>query len=125
MGINRILAELRAERDRLDRAIAAIEGLNSTGRRRAGRPPRARLREQIEAGFGENLPLRAIEASCFPWGRRSSWESCATDECIRLLSLGHFSHTELVRSFVRTDAEPLPTIYELRTYSGDEGRQTH
>jgi len=38
---NRILAELRAERDRIDRAIAAIEGLNSTGRRRAGRPPRA------------------------------------------------------------------------------------
>ena len=77
------------------------------------------LREQIETGFQEQLPLRAIEASCFPWGRRSSWESCATDECIRLLSLGHFSRTELVRSFVRTDETPLPTIYELRTYSGD------
>ena len=38
MNINGILAELRAERDRIDRAIAAIEGLNSTGRRR-GRPP--------------------------------------------------------------------------------------
>ena len=41
MDTNRILAELRAERDRLDRAISAIEGLNSIGRRRAGRPPRA------------------------------------------------------------------------------------
>jgi len=41
METNRILAELRAERDRIDRAIAAIEGLNSTGRRRAGRAPRA------------------------------------------------------------------------------------
>ena len=41
MDTNRILAELRAERDRIDRAIAAIEGLNSTGRRIAGRPPKA------------------------------------------------------------------------------------
>ena len=39
MDTNRILAELRAERDRIDRAIAAIEGLNSTGHRGAGRPP--------------------------------------------------------------------------------------
>jgi glyoxylase-like metal-dependent hydrolase (beta-lactamase superfamily II)/predicted DCC family thiol-disulfide oxidoreductase YuxK len=77
------------------------------------------LREQIEAGFQENLPLRAIEASCFPWGKRSSWESCATDECIRLLSLGHFSRTELVRSFVRSGAERLPTVYAVRMYRGD------
>ena len=41
MNINSILGELRAERDRIDRAIAAIEGLNSDGPRRAGRPPRA------------------------------------------------------------------------------------
>jgi len=80
------------------------------------------LREQIEAGFQENLPLRAIEASCFPWGRRSSWESCATDECIRLLSLGHFSRTELVRSFVRSGAERLPTVYTVRMYRGDSGK---
>ena len=41
MEINRIVAELRAERDRIARAIAAIEGLNSTVTRRVGRPPRA------------------------------------------------------------------------------------
>ena len=41
MDTHRILAELRAERDRIERAIAAIEGLNSTGRRRAVRAPRA------------------------------------------------------------------------------------
>ena len=41
MDTNRILADLRAERHRIDRAISAIEGLNSTGRGRAGRPPRA------------------------------------------------------------------------------------
>ena len=40
MNINGILAELRAERDRIKRAIAAIEGLDSNGRRRASRPPR-------------------------------------------------------------------------------------
>jgi glyoxylase-like metal-dependent hydrolase (beta-lactamase superfamily II)/predicted DCC family thiol-disulfide oxidoreductase YuxK len=72
------------------------------------------LREQIETGFQEQLPVRVIEASCFPWGNRTSWESCATDECIRMLSLGHFSRTELVRSFVRTNAESLPTVYEVR-----------
>lgn len=77
------------------------------------------LREQIEAGFQERLALRAIEASCFPWGNRISWESCATDECIRLLSLGHFSRTELVRSFVRNGPEPIPTVYELRKYGGE------
>lgn len=75
------------------------------------------LREQIDAGFQEQLPLRAIEASCFPWGRRTSWESCATDECIRLLSLGHFSRTELVRSFVRTNNDAVPTVYEVRIYN--------
>ena len=77
------------------------------------------LREQIEAGFQDQLPMRVIEASCFPWGRRTSWESCATDECIRLLSLGHFSRTELVRSFVRSDSVPLPTVYEIRISGGE------
>jgi Metallo-beta-lactamase superfamily len=77
------------------------------------------LREQIEAGFQEQLPVRVIEASCFPWGKRTSWESCATDECIRLLSLGHFSRTELVRSFVRTDGDQLPTVYEVRISGGE------
>lgn len=41
METNRILAELRAERGRIERAISAIEGLNSTGRPRVGRPPKA------------------------------------------------------------------------------------
>jgi glyoxylase-like metal-dependent hydrolase (beta-lactamase superfamily II) len=77
------------------------------------------LREQIETGLREQLPVRVIEASCFPWGTRTSWESCATDECIRLLSLGHFSRTELVRSFVRNDSEALPTVYEIRLSGGE------
>jgi hypothetical protein len=41
MDTNRILAELRAERDRIDQAISAIEAVNSTGGPRVGRPPRA------------------------------------------------------------------------------------
>jgi glyoxylase-like metal-dependent hydrolase (beta-lactamase superfamily II)/predicted DCC family thiol-disulfide oxidoreductase YuxK len=77
------------------------------------------LREQIEAGFQEQLPVRVIEATCFPWGKRTTWESCATDECIRLLSLGHFSRTELVRSFVRPTSDSLPTVYEIRLSGGE------
>ena len=41
MDTKRILADLRAERDRIDRAIAAIEAVTSTGRRGVGRPPKA------------------------------------------------------------------------------------
>ena len=41
MDTNSILAELRVERDRLDRAITAIESVNSTGHRGTGRPPNA------------------------------------------------------------------------------------
>jgi len=40
MDTNRILGELRAQRERIDQAISALEAVNSTGRRR-GRPPRA------------------------------------------------------------------------------------
>jgi hypothetical protein len=39
MDTNRILAELHAERDRIDQAISALEAVNSTGRPRVGRPP--------------------------------------------------------------------------------------
>jgi len=41
MDTNRILAELRSERDRIDQAISAVEAVKSTGRRRANRPPKA------------------------------------------------------------------------------------
>jgi predicted DCC family thiol-disulfide oxidoreductase YuxK len=39
--------------------------------------------------------------------------------CIRLLSLGHFSRTELIRSFVRKDDNELPTVYEVRMSGGE------
>ena len=41
MDTNRILAELRSERDRIDQAISALEAVNSTGHPRVGRPPGA------------------------------------------------------------------------------------
>jgi len=41
MDTNRILAELRAERGRINQAISALEAVSSTGRGRVGRPPGA------------------------------------------------------------------------------------
>ena len=41
MDTNRILADLRAERDRIDQAISALEAVNSAARQGVGRPPRA------------------------------------------------------------------------------------
>jgi len=38
VNLQTVVAKLRAERDRIEQAITAIESLNSTGRRR-GRPP--------------------------------------------------------------------------------------
>jgi glyoxylase-like metal-dependent hydrolase (beta-lactamase superfamily II)/predicted DCC family thiol-disulfide oxidoreductase YuxK len=74
------------------------------------------LRERIDEGLGEGMSLRAIEASCFPWGKRAAWENFVGDEMIRLLSLGHFSRTELVRSFVRKPGEVMPTVFQARFY---------
>ena len=65
--------------------------------------------------------MRATEASRFPafrGGHRTSWESCAADEWIRVLSLGHFP-TELVRDFVRMIGDELPTAYDVRVSGGE------
>jgi len=59
MDMNKIVAELRAERDRIDQAISALEAVSSTGRRRAGRPPRvarkARRRGRMSAAARRKL----------------------------------------------------------------------
>ncbi len=80
------------------------------------------LREQIESGLREGLPLRAVEVSCFPWGRSFAWEQFASDEMARLLSAGHWSRTELIRSFVRlpSDESVLPTVYQARFWRSNE-----
>jgi glyoxylase-like metal-dependent hydrolase (beta-lactamase superfamily II) len=80
------------------------------------------LREQIEAGKQEGLTPAAVEATCFPWGSGRAWESFSKNELIRFLSLGHFSRSELVRSFVRTQpqgegpGEVRPLVYQARVY---------
>jgi glyoxylase-like metal-dependent hydrolase (beta-lactamase superfamily II)/predicted DCC family thiol-disulfide oxidoreductase YuxK len=75
------------------------------------------LREQIESGKREGLTPAAVEATCFPWGSGRAWESFTKNELIRFLSLGHFSRSELVRSFVRRSGEDvLPTVYQARVY---------
>jgi len=51
MDTNSILAELRAERDRIDQAISALENLNSTGHPRVGRPPRAAATPRRRGGM--------------------------------------------------------------------------
>lgn len=78
------------------------------------------LREQIESGMREGLPLAAVEVSCFPWGRSFAWEQFASDEMARLLSAGHWSRSELIRSFVRrpSDESILPTVYQARFWRG-------
>jgi len=76
------------------------------------------LREQIESGGRDGLPPAAVEATCFPWGRGRSWESFSQNELIRVLSLGHFSRSELLRSFRRSGApgEILPAVYQARLH---------
>ncbi len=85
------------------------------------------LREQIESGRREGLTPAAVEATCFPWGTGRAWESFSKNELIRFLSLGHFSRSELVRSFVRTPSqgEMRPTVFQARIYQrpGDTSRQ--
>ena len=39
MDVNKIIAELRLERDQLNEAIVAIERLAASGQKRRGRPP--------------------------------------------------------------------------------------
>jgi glyoxylase-like metal-dependent hydrolase (beta-lactamase superfamily II)/predicted DCC family thiol-disulfide oxidoreductase YuxK len=80
------------------------------------------LRERIDEGIAEGLSVRAVEASCFPWTRKAAWENFANDELIRMLSMGHFSRTELIRSFVRKPLDTIPTIFEARLHGDDRGR---
>ncbi len=76
------------------------------------------LRKQIEAGAKDGWSPRAVEATCFPWGQRWAWENFLNDTVIRLLSVGHFSRSELIRSFNREPSPetPLPHVFEARLH---------
>jgi hypothetical protein len=54
MDLLRIIAELKAEKRRLDEAIEALERLSARNIRRRGRPPKwlkEELKSQVGAGF--------------------------------------------------------------------------
>ena len=72
------------------------------------------VRDQVEAGLNEGLQIRAIEASCFPWGQPWSWENVFADETARLMTGGEFSRSEFLRSFQRNDRDALPQVVGLR-----------
>jgi glyoxylase-like metal-dependent hydrolase (beta-lactamase superfamily II)/predicted DCC family thiol-disulfide oxidoreductase YuxK len=71
------------------------------------------IRRQVVTGQAEGMPPRAIAATCFPWGRRWTWERFGADLAARVLSGGEFSRTELVRSFQRPRGEIMPEVYEM------------
>ncbi len=66
MNTTRILQELRAERDRLDQAITAIEGITSDG---ATRPTPAKHGRRRMSAAGRK---RISEAAKAMWARRRS-----------------------------------------------------
>ena len=64
----------------------------------------------------EGMRPKAIVATCFPLGRRWSWERFDADLVAPVLSCGEFSRAELVRSFQRrADGEVMPEVYEIAT----------
>ena len=82
------------------------------------------LRGQALAGLSEGLPLRAVEATLFPWHKPWSWENVFSDEMARALSGGEFSRTELVRTFMRRPGESDPIVYQAAGLRlKDEGRR--
>jgi glyoxylase-like metal-dependent hydrolase (beta-lactamase superfamily II) len=74
------------------------------------------VRRQIETGQEEGMQPGAIVATCFPWGRRWSWERFGADLAAQVLSGGEFSRAELVRSFQRQPTgDVMPEVYEIET----------
>ncbi len=73
MNINRILGELKAERDRIDQAISALQAVSSTEPRRLGRPPRAaaipRRRGRMSAAARRKLS-RLLKQRWAAWRRK-------------------------------------------------------
>ena len=72
------------------------------------------IRRQVMTGQAEGMPASAIAATCFPWGRRWTWERFGADLAAQVLSGGEFSRAELVRSFQRRPhGEIMPEVYEM------------
>src|SRR5271157_32318 len=58
MDIQTIVSDLTAERNRIDNAISALEGLTSASSPRRGRPPKAKH----AAASGKNRPVMSAAA---------------------------------------------------------------
>ncbi len=72
MNTTNILADLRAERARLDRAIAAIEAISSDGARRPGRKPAAAApRRRSRMGAAARRKLSAMMKARWAERRKS------------------------------------------------------
>lgn len=70
------------------------------------------LRGQVLSGLSDGMPIKAIEATLFPWNQPWSWENVFNDEMARALSAGEFSRTELVRTFTRRPEDIDPVVYQ-------------
>ncbi|MEW6230435.1 MAG: MBL fold metallo-hydrolase, partial [Bacillota bacterium] len=70
------------------------------------------LRGQVLSGLSDGMPVKAVEATLFPWNQPWSWENVFNDELARALSGGEFSRTELVRTFTRRPEDVDPLVYQ-------------
>ncbi len=78
MDIDRILHELRSERDRLDRAIAALQGAGAGGARRNGRTAAAAAKGGRRRGprhMSADARRRISEAMRKRWAERKKRSS--------------------------------------------------
>lgn len=76
------------------------------------------LADRIDLAARDGLGPNAVVASCFPWGRRWSWERMIGDEAMRVATAGEFSRHELIRSFHRDPDDVLPTALEAKVARG-------
>ena len=73
MEIQTLVSDLKAERDRIDQAIAALEGLSSSSPARRGRPPKAKQASSA-AGKGRTMsPAARKRISAAMKKRWASW----------------------------------------------------
>ena len=77
MDINNMLAELRAERDRLSEAILAIERLAAGGQKRRGRPPKwlaaVSTAGADESGTRKRRPFSAATRAKMAAAQKKRW----------------------------------------------------
>jgi hypothetical protein len=71
MDLNRMIAELQAERDRLDEAILALERLSANKGKRRGRPPKWLLNAGTAEGSDSDHSVGVEAALARAAGKRA------------------------------------------------------